>query len=195
MLVKLKCVGIHVCSFAVSIKGNKVYFISLAITYSVEITSFSMLLYKYKAGCRQTDVVLMSDRSVANLDIMTPFWHRDAGGIEVRGYTCMFICRLYKTDFLTPYLPPWITRLFKKGSTLKGKQKSRLVMIFFFMNWLPLKRVVKMKWLPYKVYPFRLKTRRTIRLSVLDQCAVLTALSSQHFTLVDYGRSYRPTSF
>ena len=50
----------------------------------------------------------------------------------MRGYTCVFICRLYKTDFLTSYLPPWLPRLFKKGSTLKGKQKSRLVMIFFY---------------------------------------------------------------
>ena len=26
-----------------------------------------------------------------------------------------------KTDFLISYLPPWMTRSFKKGSTLKGK--------------------------------------------------------------------------
>ena len=156
--MKLKCVGTHVCSFAVSTKGNKVYSISPAITNSVEITSFQCCCINTKPVV--VKLTLFWRRcSVANLDIITPFWHRDAGGIEVRGYTCVFICRLYKTDFLTSYLPPWITRLFKKGSTLKGKQKSRLVMIFFFMNWLPLKRVVKMKWLPYKVYTFRLKTR------------------------------------
>ena len=53
----------------------------------------------------------------------------------MRGYTCVFICRLYKTD-----LPPWVTRLFKKGSTLKGKQKSRLVMIFFFYELTPFEK-------------------------------------------------------
>ena len=56
---------------------------------------------------------------MANLDIIaTPFRHRDAGGIEVRGYTCVFICRFYKGKQIFDSL---LTRPFSKGSALKGK--------------------------------------------------------------------------
>ena len=62
---------------------------------------------------------------MANLDIITMlFRHRDAGGIQVRSYTCVFINFAISTkgsSFLTSYLPPWMTRPFKKGSALKGK--------------------------------------------------------------------------
>ena len=40
MLVELRYVGTHACSFVVSTKGNKDYSISPVITYSVKITSF-----------------------------------------------------------------------------------------------------------------------------------------------------------
>ena len=50
---------------------------------------------------------------MANLDIiMTPFRHRDDGGIVVRVYTFVFICCFYKRK----------PRLFYKPSDNKGKQ-------------------------------------------------------------------------
>ena len=56
---------------------------------------------------------------MANLDIIaTPFRHRDAGGIEVRGYTCVFICRFYNGKQIFDSL---LTRPFSKGLLLKGK--------------------------------------------------------------------------
>ena len=61
---------------------------------------------------------------MANLDkIMTQFLHRDAGGIEVRVYTCVFICRFHKGKQIFDFLcasPD--DEIFSKGSTLKGKK-------------------------------------------------------------------------
>ena len=116
----------------------KDYSISPVITYNVEIT-----LHKYEACWSRIDVVWRRC-NVANLDkITTQFWHRDADGIEGHVYTCVFICRFYKGkqifDFLCASLDD---ETFSKGSILKGKN-PRWVMIFFFKNWLPLKRAVK----------------------------------------------------
>ena len=61
---------------------------------------------------------------MANLDkIMTQFLHRDAGGIEVRVYTCVFIFAVSTKGnrFLTSYVPPLMTRPLVRGLLLKGK--------------------------------------------------------------------------
>ena len=69
-----------------------------------EESLISMLLHKYEAGWRRT-VAVWRRCNVANIDIIpTPFWHRDAGGTEVRGYTCVFICRFYKGKQIFDFL-------------------------------------------------------------------------------------------
>ena len=66
------------------------------ITYNSEITSFRSCYINTKL----VDVKLTffwRRYNMANLGIITtPFWHRDAGGIAVRGYTGVFICLFYK---------------------------------------------------------------------------------------------------
>ena len=125
--------------------------------------------------------------NVANLDIIpTPFCHRDAGGIEVRGYTCVFICRFYRGKrFLTSYFPPWMTRQFKKGSTLKGKN-PRWVMIFSLRTDSPWKGWWKRKWKwhPYSV-PIQIKN------SSMRPCDAkeMRLLRHQHYTFIEYGQS------
>ena len=65
---------------------------------------------------------------MANLEIITtPFLHRDAAGIECVGtHACSFAVSRKENRFIfTCYLPPWMTRPFKKRSTLKDKKISR----------------------------------------------------------------------
>ena len=100
----------------------------------------SMLLHKYEACWRRIDLFDVGVTWRILTKITTQFWHRDAGGIEVRVYTCEFICRFHR--FLTSYVPPLMTRTLVRGLLLNGKN-PRWVMIFFFKNWLPLKMVVK----------------------------------------------------
>ena len=57
---------------------------------------------------------------MANLDIITtPFGHRDIGGIKVRGYTCVFICRFFKRK----------DRLFYKPSDNVQRQNNLISML------------------------------------------------------------------
>ena len=145
MLVELRCVGTDACSFSVSTKGNTDFCISPVITYNVEISSFRCCCIKTKPV--DVELTLLWRRcNVANLDIITTlFWHRDAGGIQVLRYTCVFICHFYNGKQIFYFLFASLDdEAFQKGSTLKEKNPW-WVMVLFFKNWLTLKRVVKTK--------------------------------------------------
>ena len=172
MLVELRCAGTHACWFAVSTKGNR--FLTLYLppwmtrplicrffkgkqrlfykpSDNLQLRNgvISMLQHKYEASWRRTDIVLTS-YNVPRTDVVLTSYNVPYDIVmlvELRcagTHACSFAVSTKGNRFLTLYLPPWMTRPFKKKSTLKGKY-PRWVLIFFFKNWLPLKRVVKTK--------------------------------------------------